>query len=153
MDTRESLRNTVLDSAVGALFARAGTRVEASANTPLLLEDPDSVWLVAEGLVNVFAVEVVDGSPAGPRSFLFAVGAGGILVGVEPEWAGAVGLLAVGTSGAATVRAPSAALRAAAPEARAALDILLDDYVRAFSSAVSARGQPQADHLLAPGEG
>ncbi|MEQ1855397.1 MAG: NHLP bacteriocin export ABC transporter permease/ATPase subunit, partial [Longimicrobiales bacterium] len=33
------------------------------------------------------------------------------------------------------------------------LDILLDDYVRAFSSAVSARGQPQADHLLAPGEG
>ena len=38
------------------------------------------------------------------------------------------------------------------PALTPALKKLVEDYVRAFSSAVSGRGQPQADVLLAPGE-
>ena len=153
MTTPDLERTTpILETRVGRLFRERGTRTEAGANVPILLEDPESAWLITEGHVNVFAIDVVDDAPQGARDYLFTVGLGGLLLGVEPAWADEVGLLAVGTAGAAATRLPIAELRAAEANLGPDIKALVDGYVGAFSSAVSERGQPQADLLLAPGE-
>jgi NHLM bacteriocin system ABC transporter ATP-binding protein len=139
------------DTPVVGLFRERGIRMEAGANAPVLLEDPDIVWLVAKGHVNVFAVTVLEDRPQGARDYLFTVEAGGLLPGVEPAWADAVGLLAVGTVGAEILRLQIAELRSATGELRAELKARTDQYIRTFSSAVSDRGQPRVDILLAPG--
>ncbi len=140
------------DGLVARLFRERGVKAEAGANAPVLLEDPESVWLVTKGHLNVFAVNVVDDAPQGTRDYLFTVVAGGLLPGVEPAWADEVGLLAVGTVGAEVLRLPIAELRAPAPELGPELKALVDEYVQAFSSAVSDRDQPQVDVLLSPGD-
>lgn len=137
---------------VTRLFRERGEPAEAGANHPVLLEDPDSVWLVTSGHVNVFAVNVVDDAPEGARNYLFGVGEGEILPGVEPAWADEVGLLAVGTVGAEVLRLPLEELRRAAPELAGELAALVDRYVLAFSSAVAERSRPRLDVLLEPGE-
>ena len=129
------------------LFEARGEPTEAGANTPILLEDPESAWLVTRGRLNVFAVNVVDGAPSGPRNYLFTAETGGLLLGVEPEWAAEVGLLAVGTVGAEALRLPLSELKAGAGLG-SEMRTLVDDYISCFSAAVSDRGQPQADVLL-----
>lgn len=138
------------DDRVRRLFVEGGEEVASGANAPVLLEDPQSVWLVVEGKLDVFAVDVVNDRAEGPRDYLFSVAEGGLVPGVEPAWAGEVGLLAVGTPGTRTLRLPVGRLRSsvAVPEVRP----LLDDYVLAFSSAVSRRSTPHFDRLLAPGD-
>jgi NHLM bacteriocin system ABC transporter ATP-binding protein len=132
------------------LFRDEGASVPSGANAPILLEGPESVWLVVAGKLDVFAVGVVDGKASGARDFLFSVPPGGLVPGVEAGWAGGVGLLAVGTPGTETLRLPVKRLHGSAPFAE--VGPLLDDYVVAFSSALSHRGSPRLDVLLSPGE-
>ena len=47
-----------------------------SANVPRLLGDESKAWLVHSGAVAVFAAEVREGAPVGPRRFLFRLGEG-----------------------------------------------------------------------------
>ncbi len=132
------------------LFETHGTLVASGANAPLLLEDPSSVWLVTEGKVDVFAVRVVGDRPEGARNHLFTVPAGGLLLGMEPAWADEVGLLAVGIPG--TTARLMELDRLVAGGREAFVREALERYVLAFSSALSQRGSPRFDALLAPGE-
>ncbi|MCL6611571.1 MAG: NHLP bacteriocin export ABC transporter permease/ATPase subunit [Peptococcaceae bacterium] len=66
-------------------FRKEGSQVQVEGNRPLLLTDPQSVWLVESGKVTVFCAAVKGDGITGARSFLFEVGTGGILFGLNPE--------------------------------------------------------------------
>jgi NHLM bacteriocin system ABC transporter ATP-binding protein len=70
------------------------------ANNPLALDDPDRLWLVTEGRVDVFSVRMVNGIPAGHREHLLTARVGDVLwgVGVEKE-SGDTGFIAAGLYG------------------------------------------------------
>lgn len=79
---------------------KEGTIVELEGNRPLLIIDPDSVWVVLQGKAAVFSVSIIDGENRGARNFLFEVGAGGLLFGLRPEGEDQkYGLLASGLPG------------------------------------------------------
>src|SRR5436309_9777833 len=70
--------------------------VPLAGNAPLPLDSAGDVWLVEEGMAEVFAVPRGE---SGPRVHLCTVGAGGILCGCDPAGGHGLGLLAVGAPG------------------------------------------------------
>ncbi|MCI0393741.1 MAG: NHLP bacteriocin export ABC transporter permease/ATPase subunit [Chloroflexi bacterium] len=77
----------------------AGKIVEAGSNRPLLLVERDTFWVVVAGKVDIFAIPIVDGQPAGARHHLFRAEAGQALFSVHSAMEQGVGLLAVGAMG------------------------------------------------------
>jgi NHLM bacteriocin system ABC transporter ATP-binding protein len=121
------------------LFRHEAARVEAGGNRPFLLEG-DSVWLVDAGRVDVFAVKVVEGRPAGTRQHLFRVEEGGLLfaadAGAGPERSA---LLAVGASGTELLRLPQSQLWEAArrPELAAEVGAGVEEWIDALYGSLS----------------
>lgn len=72
--------------------------LELSGNKPFLLIDPDGVWVIESGSIDVFASRLESGKPEGPRTYLFSVAAGEALFGAAP--ADGLGLIAIGVLGA-----------------------------------------------------
>src|SRR5580700_9575506 len=86
-----------------ALAAR-GTPKEIAGNSPLWLADPDGIWLIRTGWIDVFAVPMLPGGLPGPRRHLFRAVIGGLLCGMAAlEGQGRPRLLAVGAPGAEVV--------------------------------------------------
>ncbi|HEX3011747.1 MAG TPA: NHLP bacteriocin export ABC transporter permease/ATPase subunit, partial [Syntrophomonadaceae bacterium] len=88
------------------LFQNIGNIVAVAGNKPLLMCDPDLVWVVEQGKVSVFCVPVLNNQVAGSRLFLFEATVEDILFGIEPEKIieaeveeNQLGLLAVGIAG------------------------------------------------------
>ncbi len=52
-------------------------------NQPLLLDDPQKVWLIESGSIALFAVKIKDGIPDGARRYLFSLEAGEVLFGMS----------------------------------------------------------------------
>ena len=48
-------------------------------NQPLLLDDPQKVWLIESGSIALFAVKIKNGVPDGPRRYLFSLETGEVL--------------------------------------------------------------------------
>ena len=76
------------DGEIGAealkeLALAEGFEVPAANNRPVRIDDPESVWFVERGAVNVFAVKFRDGNPdAAPRHLVHA-GPGRLVFGVD----------------------------------------------------------------------
>lgn len=51
-------------------------------NTPFLLDDPNKIWLIDQGNINVYTVKLKDGQPEGKRYFFFDAGTQQILMGM-----------------------------------------------------------------------
>ncbi|MDD3270600.1 MAG: NHLP bacteriocin export ABC transporter permease/ATPase subunit [Syntrophomonadaceae bacterium] len=87
------------------LFQNLGTIVAVAGNQPLLMSDPDSVWVIEQGQVSVFCVPVLNNQVVGSRFFLFEASIGDVLFGIKPikivieAEEKEMGLLAVGLSG------------------------------------------------------
>lgn len=64
-------------------FTRRGTISRLSGNTPLILNGGDQVWCVLCGRVEVFAVPLDQGCPAGPRDHFFSAAQGDLLFGLD----------------------------------------------------------------------
>ncbi|UBF30476.1 NHLP bacteriocin export ABC transporter permease/ATPase subunit (plasmid) [Kovacikia minuta CCNUW1] len=54
-------------------------------NQPLLLDDPQIVWVVQSGSVALFAVTIEEGEIEGTRHYLFSAGSGDALFGTAPS--------------------------------------------------------------------
>ena len=72
-------------TSVAALAARAGTAVPCAGNLPVKLDDPDSVWFIDRGAVNLFLVEFEDGVERAAPQHLLRREAGHLLPGVAPD--------------------------------------------------------------------
>ena len=141
-------------SPIVELFAAEGTPAQAPGTCPLLLGDPGAVWMVREGDVEIFAVELdADGEPAGPRRHLVSVPADQLLFGFDLPRAQGHGVIAVAGPGAILRRLALRRLQAWAkvdPELGAALTPLLEHWVMGVSAAVTreVRPRPKIDSRL-----
>jgi NHLM bacteriocin system ABC transporter ATP-binding protein len=124
-----------------ALFEAEGSPVAAGGRAFLLAGE--NAWLVAAGRVDLFAVRLEDGRPAGPRRHLARVEEGEPLLalGDLPRGA-AVGLLAVGSAGTRLLALPQARLKAylSDPDRAPAVRRALARWVSTLCAAV-VRGQ------------
>ncbi|HVS15081.1 MAG TPA: NHLP bacteriocin export ABC transporter permease/ATPase subunit [Thermoanaerobaculia bacterium] len=140
------------------LLAGEGTLVEVGGNTPFLLDDADSVWVVEAGDVNVFAVQLDERHEPGARSHYVNIGAGELLFGMDLERYGiGSAFLAVGAVGTRLRRLPMLRLRqrlAADEEIAVAAARAVDRWVAALSEALTREiiPGPVVDLSLVPDE-
>ena len=72
-------------TSMAALAARSGTPVSCAGNLPVKLDDPDSVWFIDRGAVNLFLVEFKDGVERAAPQHLLRCESGHLLPGVAPD--------------------------------------------------------------------
>lgn len=143
---------------------KEGPLEEAEGNRPLLLNDPETVWVVYTGRVDVFAVDQEDGRPAGTRVHLMRVEAGEALFGLPTSENGSPGdaqgapspqpaLLAVGTVGTRLLRLRRSRLDALAdlPLQASGVVRLVDSWIVRLSQAVGRILPPKDCVNLEPG--
>jgi len=119
----------------GAPWGDEGIIVEAGANAPVRLDDPDSAWIVESGSVDVFVIKAAEDSTSN-RHYLWTVDDGGFLLGMDVSRSSAGHqLLAVGIGGTRLRRLPVARLGelAADPEARPLILDLFEGFVTRLS--------------------
>jgi ATP-binding cassette subfamily C protein len=136
------------------VFEAEGTPREATGSSPLLLAGRGAVWLVAAGRVDVFAVPLQKGEPAGARAHLFRAEAGQALFGIDLEGGPASqGLLAVGLPGSRLLRLPRTRLAelAASPATAGPVCALLDGWLVHLSRGLVGDGPRPRAVPLVPG--
>ena len=72
-------------TSIAELAARDGTPVPCAGNLPVELDDPDSIWLIDEGAVNLFLIEFKDGVEQAAPQHLLRRDSGWLLPGVAPD--------------------------------------------------------------------
>ena len=75
-------------ASISELAARSGISVPCAGNLPVNLDDPDSVWFIDRGAVNLFLVEFKDGVEQAAPQHLMRREAGWLLPGVAPDEGG-----------------------------------------------------------------
>ncbi|HEX8691494.1 MAG TPA: NHLP bacteriocin export ABC transporter permease/ATPase subunit [Longimicrobium sp.] len=132
-------------------LAAGAAEFEAGSDRPFLLAGA-SAWLVTAGRVDVFAVPLAGGLPAGSRTHLFRAGAGQLVFGTGAGEGAAVGLLAVGSPGTRVAPVERRVLRAAAmdPARSGALAGLLDEWVDLLCAAVGRGVAPDGCAEVSP---
>ena len=127
------------------------TRV--GSHQPFLLDEPDSVWLVYAGKVDVFAVEMQDGQPVGIRRHVLRAEAGQAIFGMDVGTSG-IRLLASGVAGAQVLKLEQARLRELAQDPAHTADVipLLDHWVSGLSFGIAQSLSPREHAILEPGQ-
>ena len=64
---------------------RHGTSVPCAGNLPLRLDDPEYVWYIDQGSVNLFIIEFKDGIEQAAPQFLLSRETGALLPGIAPD--------------------------------------------------------------------
>src|SRR6185312_11994750 len=117
--------------------------VPLAGNAPLPLDSGGEIWLIEEGMAEVFAVPQ---GKTGPRIHLSTVAVGGILCGFEPVETGGhgMGLLAVGAPGTRLRRLPADEV----PD----LSSRLDAWLAGLGGGLARPAFPRSFEGLCPGE-
>jgi NHLM bacteriocin system ABC transporter ATP-binding protein len=136
------------------VFEAEGTPREVAGNSPLPLDEPDGVWLVRSGPVDVFAQPVIQDGAAGPRVHLFRAETGQVLFGVRvtgPE--PGIRLVAVGGPGSQVLRLPRRRYEelAVRPDLRGPAAALLDGWVRGLTAGAAGHWGARRVAVLEPG--
>ena len=137
------------------IFENEGTARDVTSNRLLLLDDPESVWLLESGRVQLFMVDTRDGEPVGARKYLAQVEAGQGLFGLRPEdRAGGLRLVASGKPGTRVLKLERERFAQLAEDATCTAEIapLIDGWIRTLFSRFSANLAPAASKTLRPGE-
>ena len=142
-------------ASIAALAARSGTSVPCAGNMPVRLDDPDSVWFIDRGAVNLFMVEFKDGvEQAAPQHFLRRE-SGWLLPGVAPDRRDddegtTLSLIAKGLPGTLLKRLPASSLSEIDP---AELAEQTDTWLTAMTDTLSrfASRLPRPTALAEPG--
>ncbi len=96
---------------IAELAARDGDSVPCAGNLPVALDDPDAVWFVEKGAVDLFLLESRDGVEQAAPQHLSRATAGRLLPGVAPdERDTTLRIVAKGLPGALLDRLPAATL-------------------------------------------
>jgi len=139
-------------------FAAEGALSVVGGNTPFLLDDPQAVWLLERGKIEIFAVaRGDDGQATGPRRHYFSLFPGELLFGMDLDAHGeGLGLLAVGVVGTRIRKLGLSrfkqitAAETTAAQARAAIERWVSGLSEGAARTVVPR--PRADVLLEAGQ-
>ena len=150
------MQDTKLEYAsVAELAARSGTSVPCAGNLPVELDDPDSVWFIDRGAVNLFLVEFKDGVEQAAPQHLLSRESGWLLPGVAPDERENQGdttlrLIAKGSPGTFLKRLPASLLSEVNP---AELAEQIDTWLTAITDTLSrfANPLPRPTALAEPG--
>ncbi|MBN2216602.1 MAG: NHLP bacteriocin export ABC transporter permease/ATPase subunit [Pirellulales bacterium] len=134
------------------LFRREGNAREVAGNRPLALNDPNRVWMIAAGRVDVFLVPLVEGEPAGSRIHLYRAEQGQALFGCPVDDDASLGLLAVGVPGTEVFEL-SESRRAELDGRRAEWAELTDAWIEGLTAGVARRQTPAQKASLLSAEG
>ena len=108
-------------ASLGQLAARSGTPVPCAGNLPVQLDDPDCVWFIDQGAVDLFLVEFRDGVEQAAPHHLLRCTSGRLLPGVAPDEENGDGkdttlrLIAKGLPGTLLKRLPASLLSEVRP--------------------------------------
>lgn len=85
-------------------FEKIGIIIEAKGNAPLLLDNPEKVWIVKSGQLDIFYIQIKDKKPIGPRHHIFRAFESEALFGIKPHNSDEnMGVLAVGIPGTSLI--------------------------------------------------
>ena len=126
------------------IFEIEGNLQTVGSNTPILLNDPEKVYFVVDGQVDVFAVQVKDHVPTGPRTYVSGVTAGEALFGADGSNTD-FALLAVGGVGTQLCCLPTSQLQHAPIDQVVGL---IDQFLLGLGQAVACYIHPQLEVLL-----
>ena len=115
---------------------------------PVTLHDPEMIWLVVEGKLDLYLVEMEDGQPTGARHHFIRVEPGHPVIGFERHPDGEYGLIASPAAGSKVLRLRVEQLQQAATES---VPPLIDKWVESLGSAIADKAAPKSFQLLAPG--
>jgi NHLM bacteriocin system ABC transporter ATP-binding protein len=127
-----------------------GVVMELRPSTPFSIQDPEKVWLVLEGKLDLFLVELHNGEPAGARHHVMRVEAGHPVMGFVPPCDLPLGLIANPAPGSKVLCLQQGQLRQAASTSPSTVMPLLDQWVESLSSAASDRSAPKYFRKLEP---
>ena len=136
------------------LAARSGTTVPCAGNLPVAIDDPDSVWFIQEGAVDLFMVEFKDGVEQAAPHHLLRRDSGGLLPGVASDEQNdendtSLGLVAKGLPDTLLKRVPASMLSEVNP---AELAAQTDTWLSAITDSLSrlVNRIPRATALAEP---
>jgi len=131
-------------------LTRAGEAVTLGGSQVLLLDQPESVFFVAEGHVEIFTATLRDGRPLGARQHFLTVSAGQLFFGLPGGVVGDAGFLATGKAGTQVRRLPRPELarRAADERTRPHLVALVDQWVLALEARLTREVFPRPECQL-----
>ncbi len=142
-------------TSIAELAARSGTAVPCAGNLPVRLDDPDSVWFIDQGAVNLFLIEFKDGVEQAAPQHLLRRDSGWLLPGVAPDVRDdgqdtTLSLMAKGMPGTMLKRLPASLLSQADP---AELAEQADTWLNAITGTLSrfASPLPRPTALAEPG--
>ena len=142
-------------ASVAELAARSGTSVPCAGNLPVKLDDPDSVWFIDRGAVDLFLVEFRDGVEQAAPQHLLRRTSGRLLPGVAPDEQDddkdtTLSLIAKGLSGTLLKRLPASLLSEVHP---AELADQTDTWLTAITDTLSrpVNRLPRPTALAEPG--
>ena len=142
-------------TSIAKLAARSGTTVPCAGNMPVILDDPDSVWFVDRGAVNLFLVEFKNGVEWAAPQHLLRRESGWLLPGVAPDKQETtrettLSLTAKGSPGTLLKRLPTSLLSEVCP---AELAEQTDTWLTAITDTLSrfASPLPRPTAMLEPG--
>ena len=143
-------------TSMAELAARSGESVPCAGNRPVRLDDPESVWFIDRGTVDLFLAERKDGVEQAAPQHLLRRESGTLLPGVAPdeeddnERGSTLGLVAKGLPGTLLKRLPASLLSEVHPaELAEQADTWLTDITETLSRFVSRFPRPTA--LAEPG--
>ena len=143
-------------TSIAELAARSGVSVPCAGNRPVKFDDPESVWFIDRGTVDLFLIESRDGVEQAAPQHLLRRESGRLLPGVAPDEQGdndegtTLSLVAKGLPGTLLKRLPASMLSEVHPaELAEQTDTWLTDVTDALSRFVSRVPRPTA--LAEPG--
>ncbi len=138
--------------ALARIAAESGTPVPCAGNLPVDLSDPEFVWFIESGPVDLFLVEREDGVDQSAPQHVLRADTGRLLPGVAPhDDVTSLALIAKGVSGAVLRRLPASRLGTIrAAELTEQVDEWLLDISAMLVRDVTLH--PRADALLEPGQ-
>jgi NHLM bacteriocin system ABC transporter ATP-binding protein len=127
--------------------------ITLSGNEPFLLSGSDQAWLVYQGTVDVFAVQLVDGQPSGARYHLFRAYTNQLLLGIDLADQ-PVGLLASCAPQTQVLRFSRDRLKQQMekPEHIPLVHGMLEEWIRALSSGITVPVKPKTYLPLEAGQ-
>ena len=142
-------------TSIAELAALSGESVPCAGNLPVKLDDPDTVWFIDQGAVNLFLVEFRDGVEQAAPQHLLRRESGSLVPGVAPDGPRdeddtTLSLIAKGSPGTVLKRLPASVLADADP---AELAEQTDTWLTAITDTLSrfASRLPRPTALARPG--
>jgi NHLM bacteriocin system ABC transporter ATP-binding protein len=129
-----------------------GQVFEPKPNQPFSIHEPDSVWIVRSGKLDLFLIDAVNGESAGARYPVARIDEGMAVFGMYPSECRTV-IAATAISGTELLRLPQSRLRARTLDRKGAADTLalLEDWITRLSDASSSAAVPKLFIDLEPG--